>query len=111
MHLVCIPRVSTRCVAGILTSMVLSAESERLVFHKIHHVTIAKNTEAYLFSAQEQALNTNAIRSNNYREVGENGEVVSALCRVCGLKTETVAYIAGECGVLMGGPVSNSSYQ
>ena len=65
---------------------------------------MTKNTEAYLFAAQEQALNTNAMRSKIYREVGEDGEVVSALCRVCGLKTETVAHIAGGCGVLMGGP-------
>ena len=62
------------------------------------------STEAYLFAAQEQAINTNAKRSRIYREVDKEGEVVSGMCRVCGEKLETVAHVAGGCGVLMEGP-------
>ena len=65
---------------------------------------MTKSTEAYIFAAQEQALGTRAVRSRIYREVGEDGEVVSGLCRICGEKMETVAHIAGGCGVLMEGP-------
>ena len=65
---------------------------------------MTKSTEAYLFAAQEQALNTCAVRSRIHHEVNEDGEVVSGLCRICGEKTETVAHIAGGCGVLMQGP-------
>ena len=65
---------------------------------------LTKSTEAYLFAAQEQALNTRAVRSRIHREENEDGEVVSGLCRVCGEKTETVAHLAGGCGVLMQGP-------
>lgn len=66
--------------------------------------TMTKSTEAYIFAAQEQALTTNSMRSMIYHEKGEDGEIVSGLCRVCGEKTETVAHIAGGCKVLMGGP-------
>jgi hypothetical protein len=62
------------------------------------------STESYLFAAQEQAINTNAKRSRIYREVDEDGEVVSGMCLVCGEKLETVAHVAGGCGVLMEGP-------
>jgi len=65
---------------------------------------MTKSTEAYIFAAQEQALATNAKRAMVYREVDGNGEIVSALCRICGAKTETVAHIAGGCGPLMQGP-------
>ena len=65
---------------------------------------MTKSTEAYLFAAQEQAISTNARRSNIYHEVDEAGEVVSGLCRVCGKKMETVFHIAGGCDVLMLGP-------
>ena len=65
---------------------------------------MTKSTEAYLFAAQEQALGTRAVRSKIHREEDETGQVVSGLCRVCGGKMETVAHIAGGCGVLMQGP-------
>jgi hypothetical protein len=65
---------------------------------------MTKSTEAYIFAAQEQVLGTRAVRSKIYREEGENGEVISGLCRVCGGKVETVAHLAGGCGQLMQGP-------
>jgi hypothetical protein len=65
---------------------------------------MTKSTEAYIFAAQEQALSTNSMRAKVYREVDDNGEAVSALCRVCKAKTETVAHIAGGCEPLMQGP-------
>ena len=65
---------------------------------------MTKSTEAYIFAAQEQALTTNSMRAKVYREVDGNGETVSALCRVCNAKTETVAHIAGGCAPLMQGP-------
>ena len=65
---------------------------------------MTKSTEAYIFAAQEQALTTNAMRGKVFREVDENGDRVSAMCRVCGEKTETVSHIVGGCKVLMGGP-------
>jgi len=65
---------------------------------------MTKSTEAYIFTAQEQALGTRSVRSKIYSEVGEDGNCVSGMCRICGKKVETVAYIAGGCGVLMEGP-------
>ena len=62
------------------------------------------STESYLFAAQEQAINTNAKRCKIYKERGDDGEVVSGKCRVCGEKMETVMHVAGGCGVLMKGP-------
>ncbi len=63
---------------------------------------MTKSTEAYIFAAQEQALRTNAVRANIYREEDEDGTVVSGLCRLCKAKTETVAHIIGCCPVLTG---------
>lgn len=65
---------------------------------------MTKSTEAYIFAAQEQALSTNSMRAKVYKEVGANGEIVSALCRICKAKVETVAHIAGGCAPLMQGP-------
>ena len=65
---------------------------------------MTKNTEAYIFAAQEQALTTNSVRSRIHREVDDDGAAVSGMCRVCGEKMETVAHIAGGCRVLMEGP-------
>ena len=62
------------------------------------------STESYLFAAQEQALGTRSVRSRIYHEVGEDGEAISGLCRMCGEKMETVEHIAGGCGLLMKGP-------
>ena len=65
---------------------------------------ITPSTEAYLFAAQEQAINTNSKRHRIYKEKDENGDLVSGMCRVCGLKQETVAHVVGGCGILMQGP-------
>ena len=65
---------------------------------------LTKNTEAYLFAAQEQALSTRSRRSRIHQETDEEGDIVSQMCRVCGHKTETVAHLAGSCGLLMKGP-------
>lgn len=74
----------------------------------IHNLAVVSyftpSTEAYLFAAQEQAISTNGKRSLIYKEVDKDGVSVSQWCRVCGLKVETVAHIAGGCSVLMQGP-------
>ena len=67
---------------------------------------MTKSTEAYLVAAQEQALGTNSVRANIYREKDEDGLVVSGLCRLCKKKTETVAHIIGCCPVLTEGPIT-----
>ena len=72
---------------------------------------MTKSTEAYIFAAQEQALTTNSMRSRIYREVGEDGEIVSGLCRVCGEKTETVAHIAGGVQSVDGGTRDSEARQ
>ena len=55
---------------------------------------LTPSTEAFVFAAQEQALGTRWLRNKVY------GEEVSAQCRVCGLKEETVMHLAGACGEL-----------
>ena len=65
---------------------------------------MTKSTESYLVAAQEQALRTNAVRANIYKEQDEDGPVVSGLCRLC--KKKTVAHIIGTCQVLTGGPIT-----
>ena len=67
---------------------------------------MTKSTEAFLFAAQEQALRTNAVRGKIYREVDEDGIVVSGMCKLCKKKTETVAHIIGCCPVLTEGPIT-----
>ena len=67
---------------------------------------MTKSTEAYLFAAQEQALRTNSVRANIYREADEDGRVVSGLCRLCKKKNETVAHIIDCCPVLTEGPIT-----
>ena len=67
---------------------------------------MTKNTEAYLFAAQEQALGTNSVRANIYKEKDENGVKVSAMCRLCKGKTETVAHLIGVCPVLTGSAIT-----
>ena len=67
---------------------------------------MTKSTEAYLFAAQVQALRTNEVKAKIYREEDEDGEVVTALCRLCKAKTETVAHIIGCCPVLTGSAIT-----
>ena len=55
---------------------------------------LAKNTEAYVFAAQEQALRTRFIMAKI------DGEDIDPLCRICGKDVETVAHVASICGGL-----------
>ena len=55
---------------------------------------LAKSTEAFLFAAQEQALNTRLFRRTIL------GEDVVGECRVCGKVAETVAHVASGCSGL-----------
>jgi len=54
---------------------------------------LAKNTEAFVFAAQEQALKTRLAQS-------KWGSDVSPLCRVCGVESESVWHVACGCKVL-----------
>ena len=55
---------------------------------------LKKETEGLITAAQEQALRTNAIKANIDKQN------VSPLCRMCGLKEETVSHIICECSKL-----------
>ena len=55
---------------------------------------IHKNTEGFIFAAQEQVLPTNWLRAR----IG--GEGVDNKCRECGKEVETVGHLASGCGKL-----------
>ena len=55
---------------------------------------LAKSMEAFVFAAQEQALNTRFFRAKI------TGEDVSPMCRVCGKTVESVGHLASGCGGL-----------
>ena len=55
---------------------------------------LKRETESLISAAQEQALNTNAIRKNIY------GNDCSEMCRLCGEKLETVTHIVSACKTL-----------
>ena len=52
---------------------------------------LKKETEGLIVAAQDQALSTNAIKVNVYKQKG------SPMCRLCGLKEETVDHLVSSC--------------
>lgn len=52
---------------------------------------LKKETEGFIVAAQDQALRTNAIKAKIEKQVG------SAMCRLCGIKEETVDHLVSSC--------------
>ena len=53
--------------------------------------SLKKETETVIIAAQDQAISTNNIRKNVYKED------ISSMCRMCGKSEETIAHILNEC--------------
>eukprot|EP00957_Ditylum_brightwellii_P085102 6470310-Ditylum_brightwellii.AAC.1 len=62
----------------------------------LHQAGLRGETEAVLCAAQDQAMATNFVCHEIYKQA------VNPLCRLCGKHNKTIAYIASGCNMLRG---------
>ena len=72
----------------------ISGVSNELSWHWISHSYVSKNTEGFIFAAQEQAIQTKFMRAKIL------GEGTDTLCRICRKDVETVGHLVSGCSIL-----------